>query len=110
MRLKLFRSIPSPNISTPRYIGWRNHLYIPTVIKGAPGFGIGETLSEGRSAMYAKAKMVTALTYRAFEIQAKVSNSTSIAPAGFRNKNPKRPNWSVTSALALIITSYRTSC
>jgi hypothetical protein len=55
--------------------------------------------------MYAKAKMVTALTYRAFEIQAKVSNSTSIAPAGFRNKNPKRPNWSVTSAFALIVTS-----
>jgi hypothetical protein len=35
---------------------------MPTVINGAPGFGIGETLSEGRSAMYAKAKIVTAPT------------------------------------------------
>jgi hypothetical protein len=33
---------------------------MPTVINGAPGFGIGETLSDGRRAMYAKAKIVTA--------------------------------------------------
>ena len=59
-RFRLLISIPSPNINTPRYIGWRNQLYIPTVIKGAPGFGIGETLKDGRSAMYAKAKIVTA--------------------------------------------------
>jgi hypothetical protein len=59
-RFKLLISIPKPNINTPRYIGWRNQLYIPTVISGAPGFGIGETLKEGRSAMYAKAKTVTA--------------------------------------------------
>ena len=62
MKLKLLSSIPSPNIRTPRYIGWRNRLYMPTVINGAPGFGIGETLSEGRSAMYAKTKIVTAPT------------------------------------------------
>ena len=43
-------------------MGCRNQLYIPMVINGVPGFGIGETLSEGRSAMYAKAKMVTAPT------------------------------------------------
>ncbi|MEY5030177.1 MAG: hypothetical protein RLZZ334_124 [Actinomycetota bacterium] len=35
---------------------------MPTVINGAPGFGIGETLSEGRSAKYAKTKIVTAPT------------------------------------------------
>jgi hypothetical protein len=33
---------------------------MPTVIRGAPGFGIGETLKDGRNAMYAKAKIVTA--------------------------------------------------
>ena len=35
---------------------------MPTVINGAPGLGIGETLNEGRRAMYAKAKIVTAPT------------------------------------------------
>jgi hypothetical protein len=59
-RFKLLISIPKPNINTPRYIGWRNQLYMPTVIRGAPGFGIGETLKDGRNAMYAKAKIVTA--------------------------------------------------
>ena len=49
-KLRLLISIPTPNIKTPKYIGWRNHLYIPTLIKGAPGFGIGETRSEGRNA------------------------------------------------------------
>jgi hypothetical protein len=61
-RFKLLISIPRPNIKTPRYIGWRNHLYTPTVIRGAPGLGIGETLKEGRRAIYAKAKIVTAPT------------------------------------------------
>jgi hypothetical protein len=50
VKLRLVISIPTPNIKTPKYIGWRNHLYIPTVIKGAPGFGIGETRNEGRNA------------------------------------------------------------
>ena len=59
-RFKLLISIPKPNINTPRYIGWRNQLYMPTVIRGAPGFGIGETRKDGRSAIYAKAKIVTA--------------------------------------------------
>jgi hypothetical protein len=49
-KLMLLISIPTPNIRTPKYIGWRNHLYIPTVIRGAPGFGIGETRNEGRKA------------------------------------------------------------
>jgi|LakMenEpi06Jul12_1017403.scaffolds.fasta_scaffold01565_4 hypothetical protein len=62
MRFKLLISIPNPNMSTPKYIGWRNILYIPTVIRGAPGLGIGETRKEGRNAMYAKAKTVNAPT------------------------------------------------
>lgn len=83
---------------------------MPTVINGAPGFGMGETRSEGRKAMYAKAKIVNATKYRIAESQTKLADSTSIAPAGFRNRNPKRPNWSVTSAFALRITSYQTFC
>ena len=82
---------------------------MPTVISGAPGFGMGETRSEGRKAMYAKAKIVNATKYRIAESQTKLADSTSIAPAGFRNRNPKRPNWSATKTLALMITSYQTS-
>jgi hypothetical protein len=80
------------------------------VINGAPGFGIGEMRSEGRKAMYANAKIVKANKYRAEEIQSKLSDSTRIAPVGFRKSIPKRPNWSATRALALRITSYQTSC
>lgn len=83
---------------------------MPTVINGAPGFGMGETRSEGRKAMYAKAKIVNAVKYRIAETQMKLADSTSIAPAGFRKRIPKRPNWSATRTLALMITSYQTSC
>ncbi len=83
---------------------------MPTVINGAPGFGMGETLSEGRKEMYAKAKIVNATKYRIAESQTILADSTSIVPAGFRNRNPKRPNWSVTSAFALRIISYQTIC
>ena len=59
-KLKLLISIPKPTMSTPKYMGCRNQLYMPTVIRGAPGFGIGETLKDGRSATYAKPKTITA--------------------------------------------------
>ena len=83
---------------------------MPTVINGAPGFGMGETRSEGRKAMYAKAKIVNAVKYRIAETQMKLADSTSIAPAGFRERIPKKPNWSATRTLALMITSSQTSC
>jgi len=83
---------------------------MPTVINGAPGFGMGETRSEGRKAMYAKAKIVNAAIYRIAETQMKLADSTSIAPGGFRKRIPKRPNWSATRTLALMITSSQTSC
>jgi hypothetical protein len=83
---------------------------MPTVINGAPGFGMGETRSEGRKAMYAKAKIVNAVKYRIAETQMKLADSTSIAPAGFRKRIPKKPNWSATRTLALMITSSQTSC
>ena len=83
---------------------------MPTVINGAPGFGMGETRSEGRKAMYANAKIVNAVKYRIAETQMKLADSTSIAPAGFRKRIPKKPNWSATRTLALMITSSQTSC
>ena len=83
---------------------------MPTVINGAPGFGMGETRSEVRKAMYAKAKIVNAVKYRIAETQMKLADSTSIAPAGFRKRIPKKPNWSATRTLALMITSSQTSC
>ena len=83
---------------------------MPTVINGAPGSGMGETRSEGRKAMYAKAKIVNAVKYRIAETQMKLADSTSIAPAGFRKRIPKKPNWSATRTLALMITSSQTSC
>ena len=83
---------------------------MPTVINEAPGFGMGETRSEGRKAMYAKAKIVNAAKYRIAETQMKLADSTSIAPAGFRKRIPKRPNCSATRTLALMVTSSQTSC
>ena len=44
---------------------------MPTVISGAPGFGIGETRREGRKARKAKAKTVSAPIYNPAEIQLK---------------------------------------
>ena len=83
---------------------------MPTVISGAPGFGIGETRREGLKAIKAKAKTVSAPIYKPAEIQPKYSDSTSIAPAGIRKSAPKRPNWSGTRALALKIISFQTFC
>jgi hypothetical protein len=56
------RNIDNPNNITAKYIGCEIHLYIPLFTNGAPGLGIGEILSEGRSARKAKiiiAKPVT---------------------------------------------------
>ncbi len=45
---------------TPKYIGCLNHLYIPTTINVAPGFGIGEIRKDGFKATYDAIKIAIA--------------------------------------------------
>ncbi|MFM1952047.1 MAG: hypothetical protein RJA33_841 [Actinomycetota bacterium] len=44
---------------------------MPTVMRGAPGFGIGETRNEGRKAKKAKANTRIAPIYKPVEIKLK---------------------------------------
>ncbi len=62
------RNIDNPNNITAKYIGCEIHLYIPLFINGAPGLGIGEILSEGRSARKAKIIVTKPVTESIVEI------------------------------------------
>ena len=53
MSSKFLSTIPAPIKRTAKYIGCRKYLYIPRVISGAPGIGIGETLNDGFKLKYA---------------------------------------------------------
>ena len=61
-------NIDNPNNITAKYIGCEINLYIPLFIKGAPGLGIGEILSEGRNARNAKIIVTEAITESVTEI------------------------------------------
>jgi len=55
-------NIEVPNKTTAKYIGCAIHLYIPAVISGALGLGIGETLTDGLSAINAAITIIAAVT------------------------------------------------
>ena len=83
---------------------------MPLTIRAAPGFGIGEIRKDGFKATYAAIKIAIAAKVNNAEMLRRKLASLSRAPAGFRKRSPKSPNWSPTKILAFRIISSRRVC